>query len=121
MNTQDVYKNVHKIQVNDSTRDGILGLIDIQTNSGIQKVLDKIDALDNKIDALDTKIDAVETKMGAMETRLESKIDSVRTELKTEIDKNKTDLKGQINIANVIAVGVGLVIIGNFISQVMKK
>lgn len=67
MNTQEVYKNVHKIQVSEEARDGILGLIDIQTNSGIQKVLDKIDAnkteLESKINGLDVKIGANASKI----------------------------------------------------------
>lgn len=110
MNTQEVYKNVHKIQVSEEARDGILGLIDIQTNSGIQKVLDKMDnmkaELKSEIKAVETKMDAMETKMNSMETKMNSKIDITASKIKT---------------TNILATGIVIAIVAGIVMSFFNR
>lgn len=103
MNTQEVYKNVHKIQVSEEARDGILGLIDIQTNSGIQKVLDK---MDNMKAELKSEIKAVETKIDAVETKMNSKIDITASKIKT---------------TNILATGIVIAIVAGIVMSFFNR
>ena len=68
------------LQLNEKERLAIAGLIDLKTEDDMDKVLNKLDAIESKFDA---KFDAVDAKFDAIKSDFDVKFDAVDAKFDT--------------------------------------
>ena len=71
------------LQLNEKERLAIAGLIDLKTEDDMDKVLNKLDAIESKFDA---KFDTIESKFDAKFDAVDAKFDAIKSDFDAKFD-----------------------------------
>ena len=107
MKTNQLNKEIQKLNLPDEQKSAILQIIDLKTEDNMEKVLNRMDLIQAEMRSIR---DSLQSEIGSIRDSLQSEIGSIRDSLQSEIGSVRDSMRAEISGIKYMIGGLALLI-----------